>query len=437
CKFQDYRRSRKSDKSKKSERCENIREQSQDREKLKNVITGAAEMSATNGDTMAFSWHSNLSSSRGIFNLLRPSRSRSSNNNTLVCARPDPCCSSSSDTKETLSSSEGARSSSAHRRRRPRSAHYDPNSLVLFPEREMPTQNINELYKRIEKLGEGSYAVVYKSESRADGTIVALKEIKLHSQEGLPFTAIREASLLRELRHANIVTLHDIVHEQNSLIFVFEYMKMDLSKYLEGYRNGLEPIRVKLLLFQLLRGLAFCHEKKILHRDLKPQNLLLNENGELKLADFGLARAKSVPSRTYSHEVVTLWGVGCIFAEMCTGTALFPGTKDVLDQLDRIFSIRGVRDATKWPEVTRLPHFIPNFYPPYREIPWKDVHTALTKLKNGQSLLSQLLQLNPADRINANAAMMHSYFANLPSKIHLLSPTASIFSLPELRALYR
>uniref|UniRef100_A0A915AWS1 cyclin-dependent kinase n=1 Tax=Parascaris univalens TaxID=6257 RepID=A0A915AWS1_PARUN len=260
------KRSRKSDKSKKSERCENIREQSQDRDKLKNVIIGAAEMSATNGDTLAFPWHSNLSSSRGIFNLLRPSRSRSSNNNTLACARPDPCCSSSSDTKEVLSSSEGVRSSSAHRRRRPRSAHYDPNSLVLFPEREMPIQNINELYKRIEKLGEGSYAVVYKSESRADGTIVALKEIKLHSQEGLPFTAIREASLLRELRHANIVTLHDIVHEQNSLIFVFEYMKMDLSKYLEGYRNGLEPIRVKLLLFQLLRGLAFCHEKKVLHR---------------------------------------------------------------------------------------------------------------------------------------------------------------------------
>ncbi|KHN88655.1 Cyclin-dependent kinase 14 [Toxocara canis] len=362
----------------------------------------------------------------------------------------------------------------------------------------MPIQDINELYKRIEKLGEGSYAVVYKSESRIDGTIVALKEIKLHTQEGLPFTAIREASLLRALRHANIVTLHDIVYEHNSLIFVFEYMKMDLSKYLEGYRNGLDPMRVKLLLFQLLRGLAFCHEKKILHRDLKPQNLLLNENGELKLADFGLARAKSVPSRTYSHEVVTLcdlkpqnlllnengelkladfglaraksvpsrtyshevvtlwyrppdvllgstnystsldlWGVGCIFAEMCTGTALFPGTKDVIDQLDRIFSVRGIPDVTKWPEVTKLPHFIPNFYPPYREIPWKDVHTALMRLKNGQSLLSQFLQLNPSDRISANAAMMHPYFANLPSKIHLLPPTSSIFSLPELRTLYR
>ncbi|VDN01456.1 unnamed protein product, partial [Onchocerca ochengi] len=82
--------------------------------------------------------------------------------------------------------------------------------------------------------------------------------------------------------------------------------RTDLSKYLELHSTGLEQMQVRLFLFQLLRGLAFCHDKKILHRDLKPQNLLLNDNGELKLADFGLARAKSVPSRTYSHEVVTL-----------------------------------------------------------------------------------------------------------------------------------
>uniref|UniRef100_A0A0N5DBV4 cyclin-dependent kinase n=1 Tax=Thelazia callipaeda TaxID=103827 RepID=A0A0N5DBV4_THECL len=396
---------------------------------------------------------------RSLFNLFRTTRSRSGSNNcNIVSLRPDPCCSSSnSDPRSTLSSMEEKRSSSVSRRRRPRSAHLDPNTLV-FPPREMPVQNINELYRRIEKLGEGSYAVVYKSESRSDGSIVALKEIKIHNQEGLPFTAIREASLLRALRHSNIVTLHDIVHEQNALIFVFEYMKTDLSKYLELHSSGLEQMQVRIFLFQLLRGLAFCHAKKILHRqevDLKPQNLLLNDNGELKLADFGLARAKSVPSRTYSHEVVTLWyrppdvllgstnystsldlwGVGCIFAEMCTGAALFPGTKDITDQLDRIFSIRGVPNTKKWPEVLKLPHYASNFYPPYEELAWEDVHKSLLQLKNGQSLLSHFLQLNPSDRISANGAMMHPYFACFPSSIHLLPPTVSIFSLPEIRSL--
>ena len=117
----------------------------------------------------------------------------------------------------------------------------------------------------------------------------------------------RTASLLRGLRHANIVTLHDIIHTKESLTFVFEYVQTDLSKYLEKNPGGLNPKNVKIFLFQLLRGLSYCHQRRILHRDLKPQNLLISDLGELKLADFGLARAKSVPSRTYSHEVVTLW----------------------------------------------------------------------------------------------------------------------------------
>lgn len=209
--------------------------------------------------------------------------------------------------------------------------------------------------------------------------VVALKEIRLQEEEGAPFTAIREASLLKELKHANIVTLHDIVHTRETLTFVFEYVvccrfdfiiilyfdlfccfqHTDLSQYLERHSGGLEPRNVRLFLFQLLRGLSYCHKRRVLHRDVKPQNLLISEIGELKLADFGLARAKSVPSHTYSHEVVTLWyrppdvllgsteystsldmwGVGCIFVEMITGMAIFPGVRDTYDQLDKIFKV--------------------------------------------------------------------------------------------------
>ncbi|PAV73306.1 hypothetical protein WR25_18886 [Diploscapter pachys] len=355
-------------------------------------------------DPMTQSWHSQANGringihnnnhilpTKVIFSLFRPSRSRSntsSTNDSVIVSRSVANVTPSCTTSTTVADF------SHLRRRRPRSAHYDPNTITL-PKDPFPTTNIDDLYRKIDKLGEGSYATVYRCESKIDGSIVALKEIKLQFQEGLPFTAIREASLLRTLRHANIVCLHDIFHQQGQLTFVFEYMNMDLSKYLEKHSHGLESFQIKLLLFQLLRGLDFCHKKKILHRDLKPQNLLLSDDGVLKLADFGLARAKSVPSRTYSHEVVTLWyrppdvlmgstnystsldmwGVGCIFAEVCIGSAIFPGSKEVSDQLDKIFRIRGIPNEQKWSEVRELPNYNPNAYPAYCEISFLLVNT--------------------------------------------------------------
>uniref|UniRef100_A0A915ELQ2 cyclin-dependent kinase n=1 Tax=Ditylenchus dipsaci TaxID=166011 RepID=A0A915ELQ2_9BILA len=309
----------------------------------------------------------------------------------------------------------------------------DANFLALG-QKDQPVMSSDLMYRRLEKLGEGSYATVFKSENRIDGSIVALKEIKLQPQEGLPFTAIREVSLLRGLKHANIVRLHQIVHQPHSLILVFEYMKTDLSKFMENYRHGLDPFRVKIFLFQLLRGLAFCHEKKILHRDLKPQNLLVSEEGELKLADFGLARAKSVPCRTFSHDVVTLWyrppdvllgsthystsldmwGVGCIFAEMCSGIPCSLG-------------IRGLPDPEKWPEVKDLPNYANFHFSPYVELQWDQVDSQLSRIPDkGDCLLTTLLQLKPMDRISARQAMQHDFFCSLPAVVRNLQPTHSV-----------
>ncbi len=126
--------------------------------------------------------------------------------------------------------------------------------------------------------------------------------------EGVPSTAIREISLLKELNHANIVNLLDIVHEQNQLYLVFEYLEQDLKRYMDysGFPR-LDPSLVKSYIRQILTGIAYCHSHRVLHRDLKPQNLLINRKGCIKLADFGLARAFGVPVRTYTHEVITLW----------------------------------------------------------------------------------------------------------------------------------
>lgn len=194
-------------------------------------------------------------------------------------------------------------------------------------------------------LGSGTYSTVYKGISRLTNKPVALKEIHLERDEGVPFTAIREVSLLKQLRHNNIITLHDIIYTRKTLTLVFEFVDRDLSHYLDECDYTINVSNAKLFLFQMLRGLKYCHDRRILHRDLKPQNILISLSGELKLADFGLARAKSVPTKTFTDEVVTLWyrppdvllgnieygtsidmwGVGCIFFEMVAGYTLFTG----------------------------------------------------------------------------------------------------------------
>lgn len=307
----------------------------------------------------------------------------------------------------------------------------------------------SEAYIKLEQLGEGSYATVFKGYSNLTNQMVALKEIRLQEQEGAPFTAIREASLLKELKHCNIVTLHDIVHTRETLTFVFEYVHTDLSQYMEKHSGGLEPRNVRLFLFQLLRGLAYCHRRRVLHRDVKPQNLLISEMGELKLADFGLARAKSVPSHTYSHEVVTLWyrppdvllgsteystsldmwGVGCIFVEMITGVPTFPGVRDTYDQLDKIFKILGTPTEETWSGVTHLPGYRAHKLGFYRGQKLGLTFPRLYDIMEGENMASSLLQLNPDDRIGAEEALHHRYFASLPRKLYELPDETSIFSV--------
>ncbi|VDP99949.1 unnamed protein product [Trichobilharzia regenti] len=133
----------------------------------------------------------------------------------------------------------------------------------------------------------GTYATVYKGYSLLSKQPVALKRIRMRKSEGAPCTAIREISLLRGLNHANIIKLHDVIYEAESLTLVFEFGGKDLRSYMRLRNNHLSMNLVRLFTFQIFRGLEYCHARQILHRDLKPQNLLINQNGDLKLADFG------------------------------------------------------------------------------------------------------------------------------------------------------
>ncbi|OUC46020.1 kinase domain protein [Trichinella nativa] len=242
-----------------------------------------------------------------------------------------------------------------------------------------PTRSRLEEFVRLEKIGEGTYGVVYKACLRDSNEMVALKKIRLENEaDGVPSTAIREISMLKEARHPNVVKLHDVILENARLYLVFEYMSMDLRKYMDSLPPGqlIPESKVKSYCYQITEALCFCHMRRIMHRDLKPQNLLIDNNGNIKIADFGLARAVGVPVRPYTHEVVTLWyrapevllgaaryslpvdiwSLGCIFAEMSTRKPLFHGDSEI-DQLFRIFRILGTPDDDKWNGVSTLPDF--------------------------------------------------------------------------------
>lgn len=263
------------------------------------------------------------------------------------------------------------------------------------------------------------------------GELVALKEIHLDSEEGTPSTAIREISLMKELKHENIVALHDVIHTENKLMLVFEFMDGDLKKYMDtqGDKGALNPRTIKSFMYQLLRGIDFCHKNRVLHRDLKPQNLLINGKGQLKLGDFGLARAFGIPVNTFSNEVVTLWyrapdvllgsrtyntsidiwSAGCIMAEMYTGRPLFPGTTNE-DQLIRIFRIMGTPTERTWPGLTQYTEYKPNWQM-YATQPLTNILPQIDPA--GIELLQHMLQLRPELRISAHDALQHHWFNDL------------------------
>lgn len=290
--------------------------------------------------------------------------------------------------------------------------------------------NTMDNYIKIEKIGEGTYGIVYKGKDKRDGKTVALKKIRLESEdEGVPSTAIREISLLRELKHKHIVRLEDVLMEGCEKIYlVFEFVAMDLKKYLDSIPKDerLDKDTVKSYLRQILDAIMFCHMRRVLHRDLKPQNLLVDNKGTIKVADFGLARAFGIPVRVYTHEVVTLWyrapevllgahrystpvdiwSIACIFVEMITRKPLFHGDSEI-DQLFRIFRTLGTPTANVWPEVSELPDYKASF-PSWKENILSSLVPDMDD--NALDLLNKMLAYNPSQRLSAKEALRHPYF---------------------------
>uniref|UniRef100_A0A0K0EEN2 Protein kinase domain-containing protein n=1 Tax=Strongyloides stercoralis TaxID=6248 RepID=A0A0K0EEN2_STRER len=288
-------------------------------------------------------------------------------------------------------------------------------------------------FVHLEKIGEGTYGVVYKSKHKTLGTIVAMKKIRIDdNDEGVPATTIREVAMLREVRHPNIVSLETVIMQPKKVFLIFEFLPMDLRKYMDRIPRGevMQPLLVASYMYQICQAICFCHQRRILHRDLKPHNLLVDSNGCIKLADFGLARTVEIPLRAYTHEIVTLWyrspeimlgtkrystavdvwSIACIFGEMASGHPLFDGDSEI-DQLYKIFRILGTPNKETWPDVVNLPDYKPSFPN------WKCNNIEARFLKylsyDGIELLRQMLIYDPVKRADVKYVLKHKYFTDL------------------------
>ncbi|KAJ1889981.1 serine/threonine protein kinase, CMGC, CDC2/CDK sub, partial [Coemansia sp. IMI 209127] len=298
-----------------------------------------------------------------------------------------------------------------------------------------------EDYELTTKLGEGTFGEVHKAVHKATGIVVALKRVLMHNEkEGLPITAIREIKLLKSLHHQNIVPLTDMLvkHEPNvsgavpSVYMVFPYMEHDLTGLLENPKIHLRPEHIKLYLRQLLEGTAYLHASRVMHRDMKASNLLINNEGQLFIADFGLARTftpgdkkdmtRCVVTRWYRppelllgerkySTAIDMWGVGCIFAEMLVGKPVFQGSTD-LNQIEQVMRVCGSPSEALWPGWRDLPDCKQvedfNYYP-------RRVREEFMRFgEDAVDLLDQLLSLDPRRRPDAATALKHKLFFSAP-----------------------
>jgi cyclin-dependent kinase 10 len=337
-------------------------------------------------------------------------------------------------------------------------------------------RSVND-FEKISKIGQGTYGVVFKARDLHTSKIYALKQVKMDTAEckdGMPITAMREIQLLKLLQaHENIVYLEQVVvgDKMGSIFLVFEYCEHDLSVLLDQRPNCFQESEIKNLMLQLLKGVHFMHKNFVIHRDIKMSNLLYNGKGQLKIADFGLARhfgrlfnvqqdstdqieRKEEP---LTPKVVTLWyrapelllgskeystsvdmfAVGCIFAELLLSKPLFPGKTDV-QQLKLIYDLLGTPNEVIWPDFHALPNaqLIKNTEPAathdlkhYNDLIY---HRLKDKFRNckisptGLNLLQQLLAYDPKQRITAGEALKHEYFHSKPLPVtNMQMPTFS------------
>ncbi|KAI1027958.1 hypothetical protein LB504_013084 [Fusarium proliferatum] len=317
-----------------------------------------------------------------------------------------------------------------------------PAKLLRFPAGTWGKCRSVENYEKLNDIEEGTYGWVARATNKATGKVVALKRLKLEPQDrnGLPVTGLREIQILKDCQHRNIVTMEEVVvgddvsRPDNSLFLVLEFVEHDLKSILDDMPEPFLSSEVKRLLLQLTSGIAYLHDNWIIHRDLKTSNLLLSNRGQLKIADFGMARYVGDPPPKLTQLVVTLWyrapelllgaktygaavdmwSVGCIFGELITREPLLQGKNEV-DQVSRIFELCGVPTEEIWPGFRRLPNARSLRLPKTQGATGSVIRARFPGLTTaGANLLGDLLSLDPERRPSASEMLQHEYFRQDP-----------------------
>lgn len=289
-----------------------------------------------------------------------------------------------------------------------------------------------EHYDIGQKVGSGTYGVVYRATQKSSGQRVAMKEIRRLDDPLVCRRTLREIKFLQHLKHDNIVALLDVArpngfHSFSKACLVEEYMPQNLSQVIAKY--DLNDRQISFFTLQMLAGLNAVHSAGIIHRDVKPENLLVGRNGELKICDFGLARAQNaggkkdikmteyVATRWYrAPEIMVsrygkasdVWSSGCVLAEMLGGKVLFPG-KNYTHQLDLIFNVLGspTDDDLGGGYSSKSIHYIRTALPSRPRTPWRSIFPKASE--ESLSLLNRLLTFNMCSRITVEAALQHEF----------------------------